>query len=364
MKIAFVALTGTYEIDQIGGTDSYLRRLSEELVRHGHDVEWLFYGKEKESTTSKFGIKIKNFYSFSLLWQYSLEGHFDKTIIGYIKPLDRLSLFFKKLFGEKPKALYSLVFFYPDNLVKKIVRAMDVFFTGYDAVICASERLQHFNKIFSKKSFWLPPIIPRLYFNIGYAKLEKGIINEGPRVPAIFLGRLDPRKGINEIIKLIKDPRLTEKVNWTVSGIYIAEDKGNINALRTLKAMDGIEFHLEDRKKFSADVDNRVANFFLNNIFFLQPYTKLATTVDLPLLILEAQAAGCIVLTSLPNVLERYLVGKSIAFQDSYVDNTAKYLSHFQWQPHKALMTKDDLKNLESKYSADVVYRSFINILG
>lgn len=363
MKIAFVALKGTYDIDQIGGTDSYLRRLSKELIKNGHDVEWLFYGKRAEDITSKFGLKIKNFNSFSSLWQYSLDSDFDKTIVGYIKPLDRISLFLKKFFGKNPKALYSLVFFYPDNLVKKIVRAMDVFFTGYNAVICASERLRNFNKKFSKKSFWLPPIIPELYFNIGYAKLEKSAFSECRGVPTIFLGRLDPKKGINEIIKLIEDSHLKNRVNWTVSGIYIPEDEGNINALRILKSNDNVELHVEDRKKYSEDVDNRVANFFSKNAFFLQPYTKLATTVDLPLLILEAQAAGCIVLTTLPKILDRYLVGGSCAFEENYVANVRQYLLQTKSQLYFNTISSKNLEHLEARYSSTVIYNSFIKIV-
>ena len=46
MKIGFIALNETFDFNQIGGTDSYMRRLSISLVEKGHKIDWLFYNSE------------------------------------------------------------------------------------------------------------------------------------------------------------------------------------------------------------------------------------------------------------------------------------------------------------------------------
>ena len=53
MKIGFIALNKTFDFYQIGGTDSYMRRLSISLIERGFEIDWLFYNSQKKK------IKIK-----------------------------------------------------------------------------------------------------------------------------------------------------------------------------------------------------------------------------------------------------------------------------------------------------------------
>ena len=55
--------------------------------------------------------------------------------------------------------------------------------------------------------------------------------------------------------------------------------------------------------------------------------------MDLPLLILEAQACGCIVITSLPELLNDYLLYPSIAFKDFDPSKVKDYMLNFYRNP-------------------------------
>lgn len=327
MNFAFFALRGTFAIHQIGGTDSYMRRLSMALTEEGHKVTWIFYGGSQANYTAS-GIKIEEFPTFSDAMNFATKQNFNNILLAYIRPIDRIKLIIKwrKKFRANVK-VHSLVFFYPDTIFKKIVRAVDVLLSNYQGVACVSERLCTFNSLFHNRVTYLPPIVPENYLNIGKNRLNNLRTKSETELPKVlFLGRLDQRKGINAVINLVGDPEILKISHWTISAIYIDEDPGYEVILDKIQNNPAISFNLEDRSEYDETVEIRVCDFFRNCDIFIQPYTNLRTTVDLPLLILEAQAAGCIVKTTLPETLEPYLFGASGAYHDDFECEFKSYL--------------------------------------
>lgn len=350
-KVIFFALDDTFDFDQIGGTDSYMRRLSKLLIGLGLEVVWVFYGAHKYSKVSHEDVNVIKFEYFKDAVEYSISNSGSFLVTCFIKPIDRFRMIKHRLALRKNQIkLISLSFFYPDTFIKKVLRKIELKLVKYDDVICVSKRLYSFNEDIIDTVHYLPPIIPDAYFNIGLSKLSNKK-NENKQVNALFLGRLDPRKGINEVIAILENDILSKQIHWTVSGIYIPEDKGNIEALNRLKNFDNVAFNEENRIAYSDKVENRVLDFFLNNDIFIQPYRTLASTVDLPLLILEAQAAGCITFTTLPEVLSDYLYGKSEAIEHDFISQcTDKLNALIKNSMHYSLAEKD-LASLRLEYS-------------
>ena len=213
------------------------------------------------------------------------------------------------------------------------------------------------------KSIFLPPIIPEEYFEIGYAKAKKRISNNTEKIRALFLGRLDPRKGISDLISLINLSQLKDKIIWKVSGILIEKDFGNLEAYEALSNIDSVNFIKENRNEHSNDTESRVLSLFEKSDYFLQPYKSLSSTVDLPLLLLEAQASGCIVITTLPNILNEYLYGKSFAISKDFVNASSKLLLEKSCVDYDSYQQVEDLDKLKSLYCADSVIKNFRNLI-
>mgnify|MGYP001586584032 CR=1 FL=1 len=361
-KVIFFALNDTFDFDQIGGTDSYMRRLSRLLIGLGLEVVWVFYGSEKYSKVSCEGVSVVKFESFQDALKYTISGGDSYLVACFLKPLDRFRMIkYRTVFRKHRIKLLSLSFFFPDTFVKKLLRMLELKLVKYDDVLCVSKRLYRFNKGIIDNSHYLPPIIPDSYFNVGFLKLSNK--DKEKVVKALFLGRLDPRKGINEVISVIESDTLTKQIRWTVSGIYIPEDPGNIAALNRLKACDNVTFNQENRGAFSENVENRVLNFFLNNDIFIQPYRTLASTVDLPLLLLEAQAAGCTTLTTLPEVLNNYLYDKSEAIGGDFVTQCINRLNGMTANPMAFCLDEDGLVSLQLEYSEKSIEKRLREIL-
>lgn len=362
MKIGFIALNETFDFNQIGGTDSYMRRLSISLVEKGHKIDWLFYNSEINSIENKKGISIIRYKKFSDLKNYILNIKYEKLIICYIMPTERIRIFFIKLLNRRLQ-FYNLIFFYPDTLLKKLIRLIEIKFNQYKGVITVSKRSFKFYNNFCKNTILIYPIIPNKYFEIGRERIANKLVKvKEKKLPVIFIGRLDPKKGINTVLKLIHDKDLKEIIDWTISGIIIDTDEGNIDARNKLKKIKDINFIFNKRSKYSIQIEKKVCELLKKNIIFIQPYENLLTTVDLPLLILEAQAAGCILLTTLPEILNSYLIGDSKAFSNNFEKNAKTFIKNYNNQKNKKLNLKK-FNEFQFNFSDITITNKFINYL-
>ena len=353
--INFVAYKNTFKWDQIGGTDSYMRRLSLGLINAETKVNWLFYGKKDIEFSPVEELKIYHFSSFKNLFT-KIEKLNEPIVICYLQPIDRLKLIFYSF--NKNLNLYYLSFFFPDTTLKKILRYLEIKFTNYKSIFCVSKRISLFTKKIKSNVVFLPPIIPSQYFSIGKEKIAKRI-SSNEKINVSFIGRLDPRKGIYEVINLINQNK-NKNINWLISGIYISNDIKKTKILKTLRKLPKVNFVEENRNIYNHETEKRLLMFFKECNIFLQPYKNLSSTVDLPLLILEAQASGCIVLTTLPNVLNQYIISPSKSFSSEvYIRNSQEFLNFFVQNPKKLKISLRDLLSLEDMYSEDNIIEKF-----
>ena len=98
-------------------------------------------------------------------------------------------------------------------------------------------------------------------------------------------------------------------------------------------------------------------------LFFLQPYNDLLSTVDLPLLILEAQACGCIVLTTLPKELDSYITYPSLSFMKFKVRKYHEYMLKNKSIDKNINNMQKMVNKVKQNYSELVILKKFISIL-
>lgn len=295
MKIVFLALNNTFDFSQIGGTDSYMRRLINSVLEFcpRAKITCCFYGSDRcEQNDIKPRLESVRVHSFHDALQYLSALQPDNVIATYIHPRDRLTFaWFRKL--NKDIRFHNIVFFYPQGRLKRYIKFLEYWFCPYNGkLFCVSNRQYDSLKAITDSVVYLPPIIPEDYF------VDIGDKEENQILQVTFLGRLDPHKGIKETIKLFDDLRCDKRFNCTIYGIHIRSDVESYRMHQWLNAQDKIKYIEVDRKSYSTDTEQMVKNVLRQTDIFVQPYATLDSTVDAPLLLLEAMASLCLVLST------------------------------------------------------------------
>ena len=167
-----------------------------------------------------------------------------------------------------------------------------------DRIFCISNRqleyLMGLPCIQSSGAHLLPPPIPSSYYGVESTKIscfESDLIN------VVFVGRLDFGKGIDEVIAIMtllsKDP----KYCCSIYGIHFPNDSYGQKIHNDLSNQNVINYYPVERSKFSEDIEYNTGQILTKADIFLQPYKSISSTVDAPLLIYEAMAALCVVIT-------------------------------------------------------------------
>ena len=355
-SVTFIADLNCFSLQNIGGTDSYMRRLTEVLLENDFNINFVYC-----NTKFKRNYRYKNINIYELPNIKSVTKfikNMDNIFICYLNLSDRMKFFFYKKFFCYKKKIFLILFFFPDSCLKKIFRVIEFVSIRYTAIVCVSKRINQFAQKYYGKSYFLPPIIPDSYIKKGLSKLKES--SNKKLNNALFLGRIDKRKGILEVLKIAKFTK--DFINWTISGIKIDSDKPQ-SILKELKEIDYIKFIMNNREEYKSTIEDDVIEYFYKNDFFLQPYKNLKSTVDLPLLILEAQACGCIVITSLPELLNDYLIYPSIAFKNFDPSEVKDYILNFQKNSDVNQSIKLAISNIKSNYSNKIILKKFIKIL-
>ena len=161
-------------------------------------------------------------------------------------------------------------------------------------LISSSQQRFIFNN-FKIKLKLLPPSIPYSFFENISAKRHSNDINIS------FVGRIDERKGCKLVIKLFKklnEYKSRDNLIINFYGIKIESDKGVNELENKIKSIKGINYFHIDRKNFSEYLELQLRDWLDSTDYFIQPYSSISSTVDTPLLLLEAMSRNCNIFTT------------------------------------------------------------------
>ena len=296
MKIAFLSLLGVFDYYQIGGTDSYLRRLSNEIIKQDDSIEidWVFYQSPK-SIRVVHNRQLRSIYlgSFNETLHYLEKGNFNHIVATYLNPIDRIKFVNFRARHSNTILFHNIVFFYPTSIIKRLIKFSEFMQSPYNGtVFCVSKRILKEISRINTRAIYLPPPIPNDY----YVSINDKPIQE--KIQVTFLGRIDPRKGIKEVIDLIVSLENNNRFIKSIYGIHIPTDHAGLELHNWLSNQDLIDYYPISRHSYSEKIDQNVRNILRSTDIFLQPYTTLESTVDTPLLLLEAMASLCVILTT------------------------------------------------------------------
>ncbi len=322
MRIAFWGWKNSFDYFQIGGTESFVRRLTSKLNDNEVKVDYIMYDAEqRKDVVINPRLKLKYFVKFEDALE-TLKSCYDHVITIYLFPLDRLKF---AHFRKKHNSNIKFHFVYtgwPDSSIKRWLLFLEAKLFPYNGqLFCISKRQYQYLKQSSKNVTYLMPPVPEDFF----IEPKNKPIHEKAKIT--FLGRIDSGKGIEDVIEAFGRLSTDGRYECSIYGIHLSEDHKSVDIHNQLKAQNIIKYVEVDRMAYSKGVEDMVRDVLRETDVFVQPYKRLSSTIDTPLLILEAMANLCVIVTrAFGNIPEIYGQNKFFVKEGDFVGQLIEML--------------------------------------
>lgn len=268
-----------------------IRRLSEEISRqYPITVDLILYGTEPK--IFKHSEKIHSRYYTDLQKALSGIGDYDHVIFVYLPITDIWAC------RQHCRNLYSRTRFHnlfqvwPESILKReLLLRVNFLMPVNGQNIAVSPRLS--DTILKRRGncCLLYPPVPRDYFITPDKKRTTD------KVRVTFIGRIDIGKGILDTLELFDRLSKNENIELKLYGIHWESDPIAVDIHNTLLRQNKFFYQPVNFSEYSKDIDNMVRSALSETDIFIQPYRQLSSTIDSPLLVLEAMASLCAVIT-------------------------------------------------------------------
>lgn len=357
MKIAFFGRHGSFDHGHIGGTNSLVRRLSTEIVRRWHSqVDYVLYGQAAREITHLPGLRSR--YYRTLNEALDVLTEYDHVITIYLPPKDLLTYMHFRATHRRKNQFHMLYQIWPEFAVKReLMFALNRLIPDNGRSFAISPRLVHRVKHWDRQAVLLWPPVPQHYF----VPLSQKPSSD--KIHVTFLGRIDIGKGVLETIDIFNALADCSEVELAFYGIYWESDPTAVQLHHQLSEQKRFPYMPIKFTNYSDQIDEMVRSVLYDTDIFIQPYRKLSSTIDTPLLILEAMASLCAVITK-PYGDIPYIYGKSPCLIDSQglCEQAIKLiLSAKEWLPSERERIKRQNKSLH--FDAPSVAERFVDAL-
>jgi glycosyltransferase involved in cell wall biosynthesis len=359
MKIAFFGQSGFLDYFRIGGFQSFVRRIAGELAVSGDEVDYVIYSaKENREQVISPNLRCRYFRGFPEAVT-SLPGRYDRVIKVWLRRSDRLSfIFFCRKFLA-PSAYHYLCLIYPESGLKRRFIAMEAGLSLKEGkFICVSPRqLLEFGKSIKNCVYLLPPV-PHSFF------LEPSAKPQNHPLRVRFIGMLTADKFIEEIIDIFTSLEDRNDLDFCIYAIHDPENKKSLQVHNRLKHSSRIRYVDIGNQGFTPETDESVRQALKETDIFIQPYRTLVNTLDMPLLLLEAMASLCAVVTTpLGSIAQVYGESKFTVSSDNFKEDAKKLLEGIDYADLLAERQRLWQRNKELKFDAGNSARQFKSFL-
>lgn len=295
MKIVFFSLFQSFDFNQIGGTDSIIRRVTEELIATGNIVEYVHYAADKQYEKKiNDQLTVKYFDNFKKALS-AMEQGADYIVSIHLARKDRMK------YASFRKANFSTIKFihlftvWPENSLKRMLMFAEAkYFPFNGCVLSVSPRShKHVSKWTGKSTLLLPPV-PRDYF------IKPEVKPYSNKLRVAFVGRIDPGKGTPEAIELFNKLSSHKRFDTKIFGFPWKHRPETMKLHDKLLSQTDICYEPVEYERWSPQVCMNLCSQLRNIDILILPYKKLSSTIDIPLLLLEGMANLCAVIT--PNL--------------------------------------------------------------
>ncbi|MFZ5908147.1 MAG: glycosyltransferase family 4 protein [Nitrospirota bacterium] len=359
MRLAFLGIKNSFDYFQIGGVESFVRRITKQLIHHNIEVDYIFYEANQEKAICPYqGLNLRYFKLFENALEV-LDSSYDNVVEIYLLLKHRAKYAsFRKNTAAKT-SFHFIYFGWPDSLIKRKLYFSEARLFPYNGkLFCISKRQYEYVSKWSKNVVYILPPVPEDYF------LEP---NEKPRndkLKVTFLGRIDPGKGINDVIEIFRELKNNDQFECSIYGIHIPEDTNSLEIHKWLKNQHDIRYIEVERKAYSPDVEEMVRSILKNTDILILPYQKLSSTIDTPLTLLEAMASLCCVITKpFGNIPDVYGKNEISANDNNFVRRTLNILNKLSQEDIIKERERIYEQNRRLNYRSDLITQKFIDSL-
>ncbi len=293
MQIAFFGLKNSFDFYHIGGMDSLARRLAIGLAELGDQVEFVHYGAGQEKTEQhRGGITIHHFKKFNDALKHLVASECDHVVSIYLRPRDRLTYArFRRTHGRSIRfhCIYSC--WHELRFRRELFFAEARLFPFNGTLFCVSPRIHRYVSQWASHAALLLPPVPESYFCRPEEK------NSNNKLRLTYAGRVDPGKGTERAVDVFERLGARKDVEARLCGFAWSHRKETVELHERLLANPNIRYEPVEYKSWSPEVDENFCRLLKEADILLLPYEKLSSTIDTPLLLLEAMASLCAVIT-------------------------------------------------------------------
>jgi glycosyltransferase involved in cell wall biosynthesis len=306
-NIIFVDASHSLVSSNIGGTNSIVRRLLGELPNDRKALLLDINGKDSELKSISSNCSYKSFSSMFSFIRYLAKEDKSFVIDIYLHPFQRLIFGLFRYIYRKHK-FGKLYCSWPDSKIKRFLSFADsICFKYTGAVFCITNRQKDYLESFLVKTavrMWPP--IPENYF------LTPADNDKSTKITISWVGRLDRGKGADLAFDILKD--FIGDTNFELKVLaHTVNNRLSVPIPEFIKNQTNCEVHEVSYSGFNASLDESVSKLLKSTTIFICPYRLLSSTIDCPMLIQEAAASNCIV------VSKNYPIIADIIGSDKYL---------------------------------------------
>lgn len=358
IRIAFFGLYSSFDFYQIGGCESYVRRLALQLSLQGHQVDYVLVGSSKTKTVQleKWNIRLRYYGTIREACEALLDSY-DCVVTVYLPFFQRLyyTLF---RFKHRDHIVFDLLLFgLPCSPIKRFSYLLDACLF-YHRVWAVSPRVERAIKRLGIPSKLLLPPVPSNYFVHPEEKPERD------RIKIMFAGRVDKGKGIEEVIELFSMLTDSARFELEIHGYYNPKsDTADSQGLyEWLKNQCSINYIDTDQAKYSVEIEDRLRCALRETDILVLPYRDLGSTIDTPMLLLEGMASLCAIVTRrLGDIPKIYGESEFVIGKDDELARMVLLLLEKGGFKKRLLAERDRLyrRMADMRFSAEEIAREF-----
>lgn len=327
MKIAFFGHQKFLDYFQIGGFESFVRRLATFLSNNGCLVDYVMYGchDEKEIAINS-NLFLKYFTSFENALRV-LEKPYDHVFPIKIDLSKRLQYIRFLAKNNLPTRFHYFALVWPKLVKRSLILLETSLFSKNGKIFCISPRLYDLFKRFFKKTVFIWPPVPEVY----YVRPDEKPKNNPMKIT--YLGNLTTDKYVEEVFELFLRQKMRDNYEFSVYGTFDPLNEKSESIHKKLLKQKEIRYLHLDRESYSSDIEQLVIRVLKETDVLFQPYRTLINTLDTPLLVLEAMASLCVVVTTrIGNVEDIYGESPFILSRENFFDEAMAVLERLNYQ--------------------------------
>lgn len=290
MRIAFAGLAPGADPLRAGGQQSILRRLANFLRESGHTVD--FYVLDlRDTLSSDPDWRIYRFIRFSELLSSVQRGAYDYVQFSRV-PLKWYPALISCLRHVKGVRGYLYLVHVPNPVMRWARRLL--FSHVFDRVFVVSPRLRAELAGLSKPVHLLWPPVPAQFFKASSCRTAESI-------HITYMGRIAVDKGVGHVVSAFDQvSRRYVGVHAAVYGYLDSWSAADYSLHEELRGQKNISYTPADASRTTVQqLEEDVLAVLRRSDIIVLPYQSLdRVTIDVPLLLLEAMAAGCVVITT------------------------------------------------------------------